>query len=385
MNFGSTLDTVIAMVIVLVVLSMIVQAIQSLFKKVFKLKSRIVTKSLTDLLQYIKNEQVVSAETKKLVADVRGEFAKLGWSSVFKHPIVESISKDDLVKILNKIRPASILKDDAEKWFDTVWSGFDERYTRHMKSIAVVISILVVVYLNANFFRVYQVIAHNDVQRSLIVSKGPDILASARKQSEEEAKSNASPTPTPSPTLPTPAGQGMTANIESAQATPAPAASPTPDDAKVVAEAARQVNDYVNTYDQLGFSPVSWAQIGTWLSSLKGKTQIRDAKGRILNKSGLVIEKNCATADKDNKPILDKNGQPPCEPAWRAMTNDEWWASRAADFQVFVGWALMTMLLSVGAPFWEDTLSSLFGVKNLLQKKAKNNVSNQGGNTQRGK
>ena len=33
MNFGSTLDIVIAMVIVLVVLSMIVQAIQSLIKK----------------------------------------------------------------------------------------------------------------------------------------------------------------------------------------------------------------------------------------------------------------------------------------------------------------------------------------------------------------
>jgi hypothetical protein len=30
----------------------------------------------------------------------------------------------------------------------------------------------------------------------------------------------------------------------------------------------------------------------------------------------------------------------------------------------------MTLLLSVGAPFWQDVLESLFGVKNLLRKKS---------------
>jgi hypothetical protein len=33
-----------------------------------------------------------------------------------------------------------------------------------------------------------------------------------------------------------------------------------------------------------------------------------------------------------------------------------------------IGWAAMALLLSVGAPFWEDTLESLFGVKNLLRR-----------------
>ncbi len=37
--------------------------------------------------------------------------------------------------------------------------------------------------------------------------------------------------------------------------------------------------------------------------------------------------------------------------------------------ETIIGWAVMTMLLSVGAPFWQDTLESLFGLKNLLRKK----------------
>jgi type II secretory pathway component PulC len=382
MNLGSTLDTVIAMVIVLVVLSMIVQAIQSLVKKVFKMKSRIVTKSLTDLLQYSKNEVEASAETKTLVEDVKKQFGKLGWLSFWKNPIVESVSKDDLMKILSEIKPGAAdndLRTKAEKWFDTVWRGFDERYARHMKSFAVVISILVVVYLNANIFRVYQSIAHNDVQRSLIVSKGEEILASAKKQTEAEAKSTATststptPSPTPSPTPRTRPTQSAPANSEPNPPTkPTPGATSTPDDGKAVAEAARQVDDYVSTYKQFGFSPVTWEQVGTWLASVQSETQVRDAKGRILGKANQVIERDCAPLDKDGKPILDKNGQPvDCQSAWRAMTGSEWWASRGADVQVLVGWALMTLLLSVGAPFWEDALGSLFGIKNLLQKKGK--------------
>jgi hypothetical protein len=36
-----------------------------------------------------------------------------------------------------------------------------------------------------------------------------------------------------------------------------------------------------------------------------------------------------------------------------------------------VGWLIMALLLSLGAPFWHDTLESLFGIKNLLRDKGK--------------
>ena len=373
----STLDTVIAMVIVLLMLSLIVQAIQSLIKKLFKLKSRIVLNSLTDLFKYIKDEAVASAETKELVKRVQDEFAKLGRVSFWKNPIVESIEKEDLAKILGKIEPN--IEAKADEWFDLVKRSFEERYTRHMKTFAVIISIGVVIYLNADFFRIYQSIAHDDVQRSLIVSKGQAILDAAKeaeKQSSAEAKpaaSVATPTPTPagvsSPRTQRP--QVAVASPPPSQPTPSPKTSPTPDEAKEVTDAANQVSGLMSSYEQFGFAPLSRDQIKTWIASVRGETQVRDAKGRILNKENEVIEKNCVELDKDGKPILKDGKAVECQPAWREMTSDEWWASRRADLQTLVGWALMILLLSVGAPFWEDTLSSLFGMKNLLQKKAK--------------
>jgi hypothetical protein len=42
---------------------------------------------------------------------------------------------------------------------------------------------------------------------------------------------------------------------------------------------------------------------------------------------------------------------------------------------------IMVMLLSAGAPFWQDTLESLFGLKNLLRQKSdtKNIEDGKGG------
>ena len=50
-----------------------------------------------------------------------------------------------------------------------------------------------------------------------------------------------------------------------------------------------------------------------------------------------------------------------------------WWRKPGplfphGKFEAILGWLLMTALLSVGAPFWQDLLASLFGLKNLLNK-----------------
>ena len=69
-----------------------------------------------------------------------------------------------------------------------------------------------------------------------------------------------------------------------------------------------------------------------------------------------------------------------CEPAWVGQSGGEWWQSRKADVVTLFGWAVMVMLLSVGAPFWQDTLESLFGIKNLLrQKSGTQNIETQSG------
>jgi len=60
-----------------------------------------------------------------------------------------------------------------------------------------------------------------------------------------------------------------------------------------------------------------------------------------------------------------------------------WWAARKHDVMALIGWIIMTILLSIGAPFWQDTLESLFGVKNLLRKRGEiQNVEQQSGEGQ---
>src|SRR6185503_19667460 len=64
----------------------------------------------------------------------------------------------------------------AEVWYDTVMHGFEERYTRHMRTVGIVLSIGVVVVLNANFFSVYRSIKSDPAKTALIAQQAPEIL-----------------------------------------------------------------------------------------------------------------------------------------------------------------------------------------------------------------
>jgi len=192
-----TLDTIISIVIVLLVLSLIVQSIQSLIKKLLKLKSNVVFDSMQDLFKYIETDKLVGRTPQQLVDEVTEEFKKLGRVSLIrKNPMLDSIAKGDLQKILEKLY-ADKLRPHVENWFDTVMQGFDERYARHMKSVALVISFLVVILLNANFFNVYRRIAGSDTVRAEILAKGPEVLklAEAANKAAESAQPKSSPEP----------------------------------------------------------------------------------------------------------------------------------------------------------------------------------------------
>lgn len=156
----------------------------------------------------------------------------------------------------------------------------------------------------------------------------------------------------------------------------------------------------VSTYQGFGFSPVSGAQVESFLQSLGfwtalqkpirgqrgwwGFTLARNDKGVTVNNDNIPIPIDCQEVDKDGNAIIASNGKPMnCTPAWRLQTRGEWWASRKGDVVTMVGWAIMVMLLSVGAPFWQDTLESLFGIKNLLrQKSGTQNIEDQSGTGQ---
>jgi hypothetical protein len=86
----------------------------------------------------------------------------------------------------------------------------------------------------------------------------------------------------------------------------------------------KELDSLVDRYTMFGFKPTTWNQFLAWAQDLV---------------------------------TFDDNG------------TGSWLSRRGDDFRTILGWLVMTMLLSLGAPFWHDALQSLFGVKNLLQKK----------------
>jgi hypothetical protein len=329
-----TLDTIIAMVIVLLVLSLVVQSIQSLIKKVLKLKSGIVFDSMEDLFKYIDTEKLVGKTPQQLVDEVTKEFEKLGRVSlILKNPTLESLDKDALQKILERLC-GDKLKPEIENWFDTVKQGFEERYTRHMKSIAMVIAFLVVVFFNANFFNLYRSFAGSDALRAAILAKGPDILkqAEAARKAAESAQPKSSPKTSPSQTPNPPTPNAETSPATGSTVTNQPSPNPTSTQTETAAavdkgnqELAEELNQLRGLVDQskgLGLNPLTpkqvsdfvWGQ-GNWA---KAKPEERFVHG----------------------------------------------------VKVLLGWTIMALLLSVGAPFWQDTLESLFGIKNLIRQKS---------------
>lgn len=294
-----TLDTVIAMIIVILILSLIVQSIQSIIKKWFKLKSRSILDSLDDLFTFIGSKDIAGLESSDLVEEVKKQFVKLGRVSLIrKNPMVDSIAKDDLLKILGKLSEkvdsakVTQLQEQVQTWFETVMQSFEERYTRHMKTVAICISIVVVIFLNANFFDIYNNISTNDVLRASLIEKSDAIKTRLGQQSGDQ-------------------------EVDEAQ----------------LKKEIDQLQSVLDEAPVFGFTPLTRDDV----------TNFFQAKGY-----------------------------------WEEHANERF----AYFLRLLAGWAIMVMLLSVGAPFWQDALESLFGVKNLLRKRSDTkNVEDQGGQT----
>lgn len=170
---------------------------------------------------------------------------------------------------------------NVDEWYSTIMHGFEERYTRSMKTFALVISFVTVLLLNANVFSIYRQISANEQLRTSLINSAPQIneKLNALKNNQADVQQTQ---------------DGIV---------------------KVVQDAAGQVQQNVSLYNSFGFEGPKWiARVGK----------------RIKEKPSVLLS--------------------------------------GKAFETLLGWLVMTMLLSVGAPFWQDTLESLFGLKNLLRK-----------------
>jgi len=128
-------------------------------------------------------------------------------------------------------------------------------------------------------------------------------------------------------------GEELEKRVQDQPATNTPSGDTTNQKLKAdVAEFRKQQAEYLATYKEFGFEPLTRQQLSDYFS----------AQG-----------------------------------TWANTTGRErfFYGLEAAS-----GWTIMTLLLSVGAPFWLDALESLFGIKNLLRKRSDTqNVEGQKG------
>ncbi len=285
---------------------------------------------VSGVLDLLDEAQKAIAEQSKIAFDAAntGEVTALQKLSDELAQVAKLIG-DLSQKFVDAVSPLRNKLEQVEIWFDTVTQSFDERYARNMRSVAIIISIVVVIVLNANFFNVYKSLSTNEVQRNLIVESGPALLEKTR-----QARAAASPSP-------------PTAKV----------------DVKAELQQSREeIATLSSTYQGFGFTPLSTLQVRQFLWSLGGWTAVTHDSFGQRSPWGMMLVTT----------------QP--QPVWRKLDAREWWDSRKNNIITLIGWAIMVMLLSVGAPFWQDTLESLFGVKNLLQQKtATQNIETQSG------
>jgi len=134
----NTLDTLIAVVIVILVLSLVVQSIQTFIKKIFKLKSNQIEESLVDLFENALNAEGAQKRrgcwlsrlglyvwslvipkrnpaenssdiVKALYREVAVKFQGIGRVAQLDRPTFNSLSKEDLLKVLRKVSPKALL------------------------------------------------------------------------------------------------------------------------------------------------------------------------------------------------------------------------------------------------------------------------------------
>ncbi|HKS27068.1 MAG TPA: hypothetical protein VJS44_04585, partial [Pyrinomonadaceae bacterium] len=268
----------------------------------------------------VKLREIKAEEVRQLVNDLPDKIAAIkaqveagGGSDKTKGAVLTALTtmetameklSDGIESIIAGFSHIRDLKTSIANWYDTVMQSFEERYARSMRTWTIILSACVVIVMNANIVNIYRDISTSSAKRAVFLQQADTLLNRSRAAAAAAAAaSGAAPAPSPSP------GQAPAQGAAGAQ------------------------NNNVEVE-------------------------------KFLNEGKDVIETNAnyLTAIGLKGPTWFGN----IRPVMANLRADPMWVL-GVIFRTLLGWLIMTMLLSVGAPFWQDVLESLFGLKNKLR------------------
>jgi hypothetical protein len=353
----NTLQTLLALVVLIYVLSVIVQALQEAFKGLYKSKTKTMEKAITDFMG-----------AHLTLPQVRTALQQRGLDL----PALENFNKEDFRHLLDGIQGLEPQlqgivadaqatfeqkKDNIAAAFEAARAKFQVSYTKHNKIWVLIFSAIVVLALNANLIFLYQELAADQAMSQAIATTADKLIHSQGKEAAEASdganKKTAQGKGTQSEEKPPSAGNS---------ATQPPQKSATP-------QKTRQGVGQKQGESQAGTAP-PMKQGSDLAGSQPGKTnsQQKDVCSQQSSSTDLAQDykgtRDCVKKLLDKYPILvrwspDEKGLH----GWVAqLTEDtgEGWP------QTIMGLLLMWILVSLGAPFWNDVLKGMTGVNNAL-------------------
>jgi hypothetical protein len=460
---------VIAIVVVLVALSLFVQSLQALLKKLFKIKSLQIEQSLVQLYYYVLNKNVIEMQSsdnwlrskiskltdgspfmrmilpftrhpserdpqvEALYKGVAEEFRKVGRVTQSGKLMLDSISRDDLLKFMGTMPVAGIISKMFSGDKDLSLGELRGRISAYLEIIDRIQSDYKSVVADTNFVQLHETLSPllRDIRSFL---SGADdgsgaILADITKLKEVNPKEVL----TFLDQLPV-AVDGILTEVQAKDVEPVlkdsavKALTEMKAGVAGLSAAIRRIIQAFATvqalksrveawYDTVmqGFSERYTRSMKTWTVVISACVVI------LLNANVVDIYRDISTSDtkralilqsadrlRDRAAVQKKEEQQntnsavtPEEfykdatkvvntniddltaiglkgPGWITEVPELWQSQGRFEGQTtkskyalvirtLVGWIVMTLLLSAGAPFWEDILESLFGVKNRLR------------------
>ncbi|HZF40772.1 MAG TPA: hypothetical protein VE715_18265, partial [Blastocatellia bacterium] len=440
------LDKLIAVVVALLILSLIVQSIQAAIKKFFHLKSRQLEQSLIHLFYYLLDKDAIKAmqtvsdrapllraffssvsrfipghskplqardpQVGALYQAVIEEFVRAGRVSPRGKMLIESVSKDDLIRFIRRVRVSELIEhvplperenmSEMKGEIAGARKAVKELFIKHRELIeqtplAEIREPLLELLSDANQFLDLKNsdLTLGDLNDSALgaarktLDALPDSLEETLIQLKDEASAEAAQALSRLKEKLAPFSDELKAVIALPQKS-----------SQILGKVEIWYDTIMRSFDErytrsmksisLAISFAVVALLNANLFDIYREISANESKRNLIVQSGEQIasrlrEQPAADSRQINQTLEDWSKKSYEEidqnvslytalgfsgPRWIA---DAWknpqWPTAQKTVETVAGWLIMTMLLSVGAPFWEDTLESLFGLKNFLRKK----------------